>query len=86
MPNYFVIRNEEIENVILWDGVSLWSPPEGTTVEEAIPGIHRGYKRVNGQWVKPEQQIQNDDPAKTSALEKLAALGLTEDEIKAVLG
>lgn len=86
MPNYFVIKNEEIENIVLWDGVSLWSPPDGTTIEPAIQGVQRGFRRINAIWVKPENEVPESNPAKISVIEKLAALGLTEDEVKALVG
>lgn len=32
---YVVIRDGVVENVIIWDGVTDWTPPEGCTVERS---------------------------------------------------
>ena len=32
MGTYAVVKSGVIVNVIVWDGVSEWSPPEGTTI------------------------------------------------------
>jgi len=86
MDHYLIINNEIVENVIVWDGVSPWSPPDGTTVEPAPVGVGRGWRRVDGQWVAPEPlAAPAEDQSKTSARTKLAALGLTDEEIAALI-
>ena len=30
---YVVIRDGVVENVVIWDGVSDWQPPEGCTAQ-----------------------------------------------------
>jgi len=86
MDHYLIIKDEIVQNVIVWDGVSPWSPPDGTTVEPAPVGVGRGWHRVDGQWIAPEPLAALvEDPNKTSARDKLAALGLTEEEIAALL-
>ena len=32
---YAIIRDGIVENIILWDGVSDWTPPEGCTVRQS---------------------------------------------------
>lgn len=39
MKKYLVIRDGVVENIILWDGVAHWPPPEGTTVLECPPDL-----------------------------------------------
>ena len=53
---YLVIRDGIIENVILWDGVSDWTPPEGTTVEPDLDGSHIGWiKQEDGTFAAPPE-------------------------------
>jgi hypothetical protein len=87
MNGYLVIKDNEVINTVLWDGESDWTPPEGTTVELAPPHVGIGWTRVDGNWVAPEPPpAPTPDPAKVSARAKLAALGLTDEEISAIVG
>ena len=87
MSTYLVIKDNKVVNTVVWDGESDWTPPEGTTVELAPSGVVIGWTRVAGNWVAPEPPTPPaEDPNKVSARAKLAALGLTEDEIKAIVG
>ena len=87
MSTYLVIKDNTVINAVVWDGVSDWAAPEGTTVELAPSGVGIGWTRVAGNWVAPEPPTPPaEDPNKVSARAKLAALGLTEDEIKAIVG
>ncbi len=86
MSSYLVIKDEQVMNAVVWDGVSDWTPPEGTTVELAPEGVGIGWTRVDGNWVAPEPPAPPaEDPLKVSARAKLAALGLTEEEIAALV-
>ena len=87
MNGYLIIKDEQVINKVLWDGVSDWTAPEGTTAVIAPEGVGIGWTRVDGEWVAPEPPpAPVEDPNKVSARAKLAALGLTEDEIKAMIG
>jgi hypothetical protein len=87
MNGYLVIKDEQVINTVLWDGVSDWTPPEGTTVELAPDHVGIGWTRVDGEWIAPEPPpAPVEDPNKASARAKLAAIGLTEDEITALVG
>ena len=87
MNTYLIIKDEQVINSVVWDGVSDWAPPEGTTVELAPANVGIGWARVSGEWVAPEPPpAPVENPAKASAKAKLAALGLTESEISALLG
>lgn len=83
MNTYLIIKNNEVINTIVWDGESEWTAPEGTSTQLAPAGVGIGWKRVDGNWIAPEPQAE--DPNKVSARAKLAALGLTEEEIGALL-
>lgn len=55
--HYAIIQDETIVNVVDWDGVSYWNPPEGTTAEPIQGDEWLGWKRVNDAWTQqPEQQ------------------------------
>jgi hypothetical protein len=87
MNGYLVIKDEQVVNTVLWDGVSDWTSPEGTTVEIAPDHVGIGWTRVGGEWIAPEPPpAPTPDPNKVSARAKLAAIGLTEDEITALVG
>jgi hypothetical protein len=87
MSTYLVIKDNQVINTVVWDGVSDWTPPEGTTVELAPAHVGIGWTRVGGEWIAPEPPLApTPDPNKVSARAKLAAIGLTEDEITALVG
>ena len=87
MNTYLVIKDNQVINTVLWDGASDWTPPEGTTVELAPSHVGIGWTRVDGNWVAPEPPAApTPDPVKESARAKLAALGLTDEEISAIVG
>jgi hypothetical protein len=87
MNGYLIIKDEQVINTVLWDGVSDWTPPEGTTAELAPAHVGIGWTRVAGEWIAPEPPpAPVEDPNKVSARAKLAALGLTEEEIAALVG
>jgi hypothetical protein len=87
MSGYLVIKDEQVINAVVWDGVSDWTPPEGTTVELAPAHVGIGWTRVAGEWIAPEPPpAPVQDPNKVSARAKLAAIGLTEEEITALVG
>ena len=87
MSNYLVIKDNTVINTIVWDGESDWTPPQGTTVQIAPEGVGIGWTKSGSNWIAPEPAPEPaEDPNKVSARAKLAALGLTEDEITALLG
>jgi len=105
MQTYLIIKQNEVINTVLWDGVSDWTAPDGTTAILAPEGVWIGWTLVDGDWVAPQPPApEPEDPAtaaenaerlaaeeastaaKASARAKLAALGLTEAEITAMVG
>ena len=87
MSTYLVIKDNTVINTVLWDGESEWTPPEGTTVLIAPSGVGIGWTKSGSNWIAPEPApAPTEDPNKVSARAKLAALGLTENEIKAIVG
>lgn len=68
---YAVIRDGVVENVVVWDGESDWSPPEGALLvqsDEAGPGD--GYD--GKAFTRPEPAPA--DPPQPTIEEKYAAL------------
>ena len=87
MNTYLILKDNTVINTVLWDGESDWTAPEGTTAVVAPAGVGIGWTRVDGEWVAPEPPpAPVEDPNKVSARAKLAALGLTEAEITAMIG
>ena len=92
MANYAVVKNGVVENVVVWDGVTEFSV-EGSELIEATADA-----RIGGSWdgnvftfVAPPApdptaaQLAHAEN-KASAKSKLAALGLSEEEISAAFG
>ena len=87
MNTHLVIKDNKVINTVVWDGVSDWTPPEGTTVLIAPAGVGIGWTKSGSNWIAPEPAPEpTPDSNKVSARAKLAALGLTESEISALLG
>ncbi len=87
MSIYLVIKDNTVINTVVWDGESDWTAPEGTTVQIAPAGVGIGGTKSGSNWIAPEPPpAPTPDPNKVSAREKLAALGLTEAEITALIG
>jgi hypothetical protein len=91
MTGYAVVKNGVVENMVVWDGVTEYSP-DGDLVEATSD------TRMGGSWdgnvftfVNPPipeltaEQVA-DAANKASAKSKLAALGLSNDEISAAFG
>ena len=86
MNTYLIIKDDQVINTVLWDGVSEWTPPESTTAELAPAHVGIGWTRVDGNWIAPEPPAAPaEDPNRVSARAKLAALGLTEAEVAALV-
>lgn len=54
--NYAVISSETnlVENVIVWDGVSPWTPPAGYYIEPLGDfGAGIGWSYIDGQFAPP---------------------------------
>jgi len=60
MKRYAIINSDNVvENVVLWDEVSQWSPPEGRSmikVEDVVCGI--GWVYDNGNFTDPTPQLE----------------------------
>lgn len=89
MATYLVINQDNIVvNAIEYDGVSEYALEEDFSLvlfdEEARPWI--GWTFNNGEWIMPEPVIAPVDPVKDAAIEKLSTLGLTQEEINALIG
>ena len=57
-----------------------------TIEREATPAELAAQKNLHDEFLANEAIKQNRQSAKDSAIAKLAALGLTEDEAKAIIG
>lgn len=60
--NFAVIRNDTIENVVVWDGGDDWSPPDGATVHSLPEGAGVGWRFVGGEWTAPEPMPSEEAP------------------------
>ena len=76
-------------NVIEWDGKPPWHPPEGCTAVKLTGGAGIGWTYANGEFTPPPEPpapLEPVDPApELSPAEKLAAVGLTVDDLRALL-
>ena len=91
MANYAVVKDGVVENIIVWDGVAEFSV-EGSELIEATADA-----RIGGSWdgkvftfveppaPEPTPEQLAHEAARQSALNKLFALGLSSEEIIALL-
>jgi len=91
MTGYAVVKNGVVENMVAWDGVTEYSP-DGDLVEATsdtrMGGSWDGnvFAFVNPPIPEPTVEQVAEVENKASARSKLAALGLSEDEISAAFG
>lgn len=51
---YVLVDGEgRVENVVLWDGQSEWTPPPGMSAAEAPSGVGIGWRLEDGEWLAP---------------------------------
>lgn len=59
MANYAVIENEVVVNTVVWDGVTAWTAPAGSTTilipDGTVAGIGYGYTTAGGFTVPPAE-------------------------------
>jgi hypothetical protein len=64
MSTYAIIRSDNtVDNIILWDGVSAWTPPNGCSIVEitlltGTPSI--GSTLCDGQFIAPEPEVPTE--------------------------
>ena len=92
MANYAVVKNGTVENIVVWDGETEFSVPDAELIKATVDA------RVGGSWdgnvftfVEPTPPEPTAEQVTTaaklaSAKEKLSALGLDADEIRAACG
>jgi len=50
---YAIVRNGRVENTCLWDGVTPWTPPEGTQAIVCPAGVGIGWTYDGANWTAP---------------------------------
>lgn len=86
MKYALVNTNNLVVNIIEWDGVSLWSPPEDCklvkyTVEEVSPG----FTYSDGTFIPPYKEPVVDNAPRT--IPKSVVINrLTDDQVVAAVG
>ena len=57
---YAVVENDEVTNVINWDGEEPYTPAEGQELLELTGEVFAGigWTRVDGVWTAPEGAVQ----------------------------
>lgn len=87
MNTYFIVKDNTIINTIVWDGESEYTYHDpDCSIIPAIPHVGIGATLINGEWIMPEPINNSIDPIRVSAIEKLSALGLTQEEINTLIG
>jgi hypothetical protein len=92
MASYAVVKNGVVENIVIWDGVAEFSLPDSELIEVTetahIGGSWDGnvFSFVEPTPPEPTAEQVADAENKANAKSKLAALGLSEDEISAAFG
>jgi hypothetical protein len=50
---YAIVRSGRVENTCLWDGVTPWEPPAGTTAVPCPDNVAIGYTYDGADWTPP---------------------------------
>jgi hypothetical protein len=52
---YYVVRNDTIENTILYDPANTYDPGDGAELHLAssIPNVGVGWRKLDGVWTAP---------------------------------
>ena len=91
MANYAVVKDGVVENIIVWDGQAAFSV-EGAELVEAtdnarIGGTYDGsFHYVEPPVPEPTAEQVAAAETKSSAIEKLKALGLNDAEVASITG
>ena len=91
MANYAVVKNGNVENMIVWDGVRELSIPDSELIladeNTRIGGTYDGaFHFVVPPIPEPTAEQVAAAEAKSSAIGKLKALGLNDAEIASITG
>ena len=59
---YAIVKNNIVENIVMWNGITPFNPGEGATLVEInnLPKTKIGYTYTNGYFVAPENQESNE--------------------------
>lgn len=55
---YAIVENGEVVNLVLWDGVTPWSPPQGCTAVLASAGAYMGSTYDGNTFTPPTQPVE----------------------------
>lgn len=75
MGRYAVVLNDEVINVVVWDGITPWAPEEGEAVlvpEGEVAGI--GWSYVDGVFAPPPEPEKTPEEHLAEAEAERAAL------------
>lgn len=81
---YALVQDGVIVDVVIWNGDPSWSPPEGVELFQLAPEVPTGVGWAwDGAPVPPSPAPEQPAP---SVADRLAAAGVSLDELKAALG
>jgi hypothetical protein len=88
MSTYAVVVSGMIQNLIEWDGVSQWTPPQGALVAVCAVACGSGWTWNNGNPINPNPPpaLQPPPPLVLTPAQGLAIIGLTVASLQAALG
>lgn len=59
MARWAIVRGEAVENVILWDGESVYEAPAGTELVALGDAVAApGHSYINGEFVAPPPPVE----------------------------
>lgn len=56
---YALIHDDVVENVVLWDGSSAWTVPEGLAAVPCPDAVGPGWRLEGDVWVPPPEAAAN---------------------------
>lgn len=88
---YAIVKDSLVTNIILWDGISEYSPPEDAVLIIAPDEVVVGWTCPNGTWTPPEPSEPipapgDDTEDKLQGVQALVALGIEEAIARTIVG
>lgn len=83
---YVIVKNGVVDNVTEWNAETPWSPPQGTVAYAFEGPVSAGWQWNDGSPADPNPPVEVEPPPPLTPEQKLAALGLTIDDLRQLLG
>lgn len=63
MSRYAIVQGDDVVNVVLWDGETLYEPDGELVALADDEAVGPGWTRKKGKWVAPPEPESDAEPA-----------------------